>query len=61
LAIINIIPFPGLDGGHFVIIVIEGILRRELPVKAKIAIQNIGFILLLILMAFILYSDIINL
>ena len=60
LAIINIIPFPGLDGGHFVIIAIEGILRKELPVKVKIAIQNAGFVLLLLLMAFILYSDIIN-
>ncbi len=61
LAIINIIPFPGLDGGHFVIIAIEGIIRKELPIKVKIAIQNTGFVLLLLLMAFILYSDIINL
>ncbi len=60
LAIINIIPFPGLDGGHFVIILIEGIIRKELPIKVKIAIQNTGFVLLLLLMAFIIYSDIIN-
>jgi regulator of sigma E protease len=61
LAIINILPFPAMDGGHFVIIVIEGIIRRELPLKLKIAIQNAGFILLLILMAFIIYNDIVNL
>lgn len=61
LAIINILPFPAMDGGHFVIISIEGILRKELPLKLKIAIQNTGFIILLILMAFILYNDIVNL
>ncbi len=61
LAIINILPFPVLDGGHFVIILIEGIIKRELPIKVKIAIQNVGFVILLMLMAFIIYSDIINL
>lgn len=61
LAILNILPFPVLDGGHFVIILIEGIARREIPIKIKIAIQNAGFILLLMLMAFIIYNDIINL
>ena len=60
LAIINIMPFPVLDGGHLVIIVIESIIKREIPVKVKIAIQNVGFVLLLLLMAFILYNDILN-
>jgi regulator of sigma E protease len=61
LAIINIMPFPVLDGGHLIIILIEGILRREIPIKVKIAIQNTGFVILLLLMAFIIYNDIINL
>lgn len=61
LAILNFLPFPVLDGGHFVIIIIEGIMRKELPVKIKIAIQNFGFIVLLMLMAFIIYSDIMSL
>ncbi len=61
LAILNFLPFPVLDGGHFVIILIEGIARRELPIKVKIAIQNLGFIVLLMLMAFIIYSDIMSL
>ncbi len=60
LAIINIFPFPGLDGGHLVIVVIEAIIRRELPLKAKIVIQNIGFFALLALMAYIIYIDIIS-
>jgi regulator of sigma E protease len=60
LAIINIMPFPVLDGGHLVIIIIETIARREIPLKVKLAIQNTGFVLLLILMAFIIYNDIIS-
>jgi regulator of sigma E protease len=61
LAIINILPFPVLDGGHLLIIIIEAIFKREIPIKVKIAVQNIGFVLLLLLMAFIIYSDIMNL
>ncbi len=61
LAIINIMPFPVLDGGHLVIILIEAVIKREIPIKVKIAIQNAGFVLLLMLMAFIIYSDIISL
>lgn len=61
LAILNILPFPVLDGGHLIIIIIEGIIKREIPIKVKIAIQNIGFAILLLLMAYIIYSDILNL
>jgi regulator of sigma E protease len=61
LAILNIMPFPVLDGGHLIIILIEGITKREIPVKIKIAIQNAGLIILLLLMAFIVYNDIISL
>ncbi len=61
LAIINILPFPVLDGGHLVMIIIEGVTKREIPIKVKIAIQNVGFVLLMLLMAFIIYNDIINL
>jgi len=61
LAIINIMPFPVLDGGHLLMIIIETIARREIPVKVKIAINNTGFVLLLLLMAFIVYNDILSL
>jgi regulator of sigma E protease len=54
-------PFPVLDGGHLLMIIIETITRREIPVKVKIAINNTGFVLLLLLMAFILYNDILSL
>lgn len=61
LALINIMPFPVLDGGHLLMIAIETIARREIPVKVKIAINNTGFVLLLLLMVFILYNDILSL
>ena len=61
LAIINIMPFPVLDGGHLLIIVIEGIAKREIPIKIKMAIQNTGLVILLLLMAFIIYNDILSL
>lgn len=60
LAIINALPLPAIDGGHFIIILIEGIMKREIPLKVKIAIQNVGFFLLLALMAFVIYSDILS-
>lgn len=61
LAILNIMPFPVLDGGHLVMILIEGIIRREIPLKVKLGIQKAGMALLLLLMAFILYNDILSL
>ncbi|MGQ9819072.1 MAG: RIP metalloprotease RseP [Candidatus Kapaibacteriales bacterium] len=58
LAIINILPVPALDGGHFVLILIEGIIRKELPLKAKVIIQNIGIGILVALMAFVIINDV---
>lgn len=61
LAILNIMPFPVLDGGHLVIILIEGITKKEIPMKVKLAIQQAGLVILLLLMVFIIYNDIISL
>jgi regulator of sigma E protease len=60
LAILNLFPFPALDGGHAAFLIYEGIFRREIPAKVKIAIQQVGFVLLLVFMAFVLYNDIIR-
>jgi len=57
LACMNILPIPALDGGHLVFIIIEGVIRREVPLKIRMAIQQVGFALLLIFMAFVLYND----
>lgn len=60
LAVINILPFPALDGGHFMFLVYEGIFRRPVSHKVQIAVQNIGFIILMLFMAFVVYNDIIH-
>ena len=61
LGIINILPIPGLDGGHVFIALIEGAIRRELPLKLKYGIQTFGFVLIMILFIFVFYNDIKNL
>jgi len=58
LAMINILPIPALDGGHLVIILIEGIRKKPLSVKTKMVVQQIGMAFLLILMIFVFYNDI---
>lgn len=60
LAVINILPFPALDGGHFVLLIIEGIFRRPVPFKVQEVLQKIGFALLIAFMLFVLYNDIIS-
>ena len=58
LAVINILPIPGLDGGHLLVIGIESIIRRQLSIKVKIAIQKVGMAFLLILMITVIVNDI---
>jgi regulator of sigma E protease len=58
LGFFNLLPFPVLDGGHLVLLLIEGVLRKPLPVKARITIQKIGMAFLLALMIFIIFNDI---
>lgn len=57
LGFFNLLPFPVLDGGHLVILGIEGVMRKPLPTKAKIIVQKIGMAFLLALMVFILIND----
>ena len=58
LAIINLIPIPGLDGGRLLIVVIEGILRRPVSPKIVTALSLAGFALLIALMLTVTYHDI---
>lgn len=60
LAIINILPIPALDGGRVLILMIEGILRKDLNEKVESLIINTSFILLMILVLFIMIKDIVN-
>jgi len=58
LAFLNILPIPGLDGGHILIHLIEAAIRRPLTLKTRIAIQQIGMAFILILMVTIIFQDI---
>ena len=60
LAYINILPIPGLDGGHIALILVESLLGRKLSVKTRIRIQSVGMFILLSLMVFLLLNDIIR-
>lgn len=60
LAIMNILPIPALDGGHLVFLIYEGVVRKEPSEKFKIVAQNIGFIILLTLMVFVIFNDVLK-
>lgn len=49
LAFINILPIPGLDGGHFLFQVIEGIIRKPIPERYQMISLRIGIILIILL------------
>jgi len=58
LAIINILPFPALDGGRILFIGIEIITRRRLPARIEHLAHLTGFALLIALMLFVTFKDI---
>lgn len=60
LAIINIFPFPALDGGRLLFILIEVIVGRRINPKIESVIHAVGFILLLALIFLITYNDILK-
>jgi regulator of sigma E protease len=61
LAIINLVPFPALDGGRIVVVALEGITRRKMNSKIIHTINTVGFFLLIALMVVITYRDILKL
>lgn len=60
LAVLNSIPFPALDGGRLLFIVIEKIRRRPVSRKIENAINTAGFALLVLLMIYITTKDVIK-
>lgn len=57
LAFVNILPIPALDGGHLMLLTIEAIKGKPLSTQAVIRVQQIGMIILLLLMVFIVFND----
>jgi regulator of sigma E protease len=58
LAIINLFPFPGLDGWQLLVLAVEGITKKEIPAKVKNIVSFIGIILLFGLMFLLVVKDI---
>lgn len=58
LAVINVIPIPGLDGGRLLIIIIEAIIRRPVSPNIVMKLTLTGFALLVLLMLVVSYHDI---
>ena len=61
LAIMNILPIPALDGGHLVFLIYEGLTRREPSLKVRMWLQQVGMVLLLVFMTFLVFNDILRL
>ena len=61
LGIINLLPIPLLDGGHIFFTSIEMITRRKISPKIQNFANRMGFALLITLMLFAVYNDIVNL
>ena len=60
LGIVNVLPLPALDGGRFLFMVIEVIIRKPVPQKYEGAIHTIGFLILLGFIGFVTLNDIIK-
>lgn len=58
IGLLNILPIPALDGGQLAIILIEGAKGKPLKMKTRLVIQQIGMVLLLTFMIFVIFNDI---
>lgn len=58
LGVTNLLPFPPLDGGKAVLLIIEAIRKKPLKEETEIKIQMVGFVLLIALSIFVTYHDV---
>jgi regulator of sigma E protease len=58
LGILNLLPIPVLDGGQAVLFTVEGIKRSPLSLRTKLAVQQVGITMLLLLMGLAFWNDI---
>ncbi len=60
LGIVNLLPFPALDGGHIIFVLGEIIVGRKLPCELESKIHFLGFVVLATLIVFITWQDILK-
>jgi regulator of sigma E protease len=58
LAIFNLLPIPILDGGTILMLLVEIVMRRDLSLNVKEAVFKVGFVFIMVLMAFVIFNDI---
>ncbi len=61
LGLMNLLPIPALDGGRLLFILVELITGKRVPAKFEGLVHLIGFILLMLLMVFVLFNDVLRL
>jgi regulator of sigma E protease len=61
LGVLNILPFPAFDGGRLLFVIIEAIIGRKVDARIEGYFHTIGFILIMMLMLYITFQDILNL
>ena len=61
LGLLNLLPIPILDGGHLLFLVMEAILRRPLSIRKIEIAQQVGLMLIILLMIFAFYNDLLRL
>lgn len=61
LAVLNVLPFPPLDGGRIAVVLIEGVRRRRLPAEREALVYLTGFMVLIVLVILISIRDVANL
>ncbi len=57
IAILNLLPVPVLDGGQILILLVESLFRRDLSLTFKERVNQVGFVLIVMLMVMVLYFD----
>ena len=60
LGVTNLLPFPPLDGGKIVFLIIEGIRRKPLKESVEMGIQAAGFLILILLSLYVAYNDVLR-
>jgi regulator of sigma E protease len=58
LAVLNLVPFPALDGGRFLMLAFERIFHREFPRRFQTVVNSVGFAALILLMIFVTVQDV---
>ena len=60
LGLLNLLPVPVLDGGHILFFALEAVLGKPVGLRAREIAHQVGFVLLLLLMVFAIYNDLIR-